>query len=67
MSPASSATARWNRDSPDLLLHGDNLAALRALPEASMQLVYLDPPFNTGRTQRRATTRSTRVLSASMR
>lgn len=25
-----------------------------------MQLIYLDPPFNTGRTQRRTTTRSTR-------
>lgn len=60
MSPASSAAARWNRDSPDLLIHGDNLVALRSLPDASMQLVYLDPPFNTGRTQRRATTRSTR-------
>lgn len=60
MSPASSAPIRWNRDSPDLLIHGDNLAALRSLPEASMQLIYLDPPFNTGRTQRRATTRSTR-------
>ena len=50
----------WRPDGPDLLLHGDNLVALRALPEASMQLVYLDPPFNTGRTQHRRTTRSVR-------
>ena len=50
----------WSPTSPDLLIHGDNLAAMAHLPDASMQLVYLDPPFNTGRAQRRATTRSTR-------
>ncbi|WP_439564522.1 DNA-methyltransferase [Microcella sp.] len=52
--------AVWRPDGPDLLLHGDNFAAMAALPDASMQLVYLDPPFNTGRTQHRRTTRSTR-------
>jgi len=50
----------WNPTGPDLLLHGDNLAIMAQLADASMQLVYLDPPFNTGRAQRRATTRSTR-------
>jgi site-specific DNA-methyltransferase (adenine-specific) len=50
----------WSPEGPDLLLHADNLAVMAQLPEASMQLVYLDPPFNTGRAQRRATTRSTR-------
>lgn len=50
----------WNAASPDLLIHGDNLAAMRTLPDESMQLVYLDPPFNTGRTQHRRTTRSVR-------
>lgn len=50
----------WRPDGPDLLIHGDNLAAMRALPDASVQLVYLDPPFNTGRTQHRRTTRSVR-------
>ncbi len=50
----------WSPDGPDLLIAGDNLAVLAALPDASMQLVYLDPPFNTGRTQRRVTTRSVR-------
>lgn len=50
----------WAPDGPDLLIHGDNLAAMRALPDASLQLVYLDPPFNTGRTQHRRTTRSVR-------
>lgn len=52
--------AVWRPDGPDLLIHGDNLAAMRGLPDESVQLVYLDPPFNTGRTQQRRTTRSVR-------
>jgi site-specific DNA-methyltransferase (adenine-specific) len=32
---------------------GDNLAVLRELPGGCAQLVYADPPFNTGRTQTR--------------
>ena len=35
------------------ILEGDNLAAVRALPDASFTLVYLDPPFNTGRARER--------------
>ena len=34
--------------------HGDNLAVIRGLPDASFTLVYLDPPFNTGRPQERS-------------
>jgi len=37
----------------DLILEGDNLAALDALPEGAFDLVYMDPPFNTGRVQTR--------------
>ncbi|WP_236007388.1 DNA-methyltransferase, partial [Clavibacter zhangzhiyongii] len=32
---------------------GENLEAVRALPDGAFQLIYLDPPFNTGRTQER--------------
>ena len=32
---------------------GDNLPVLRTLPSESVDLVYIDPPFNTGRTQQR--------------
>jgi site-specific DNA-methyltransferase (adenine-specific) len=32
---------------------GDNMELLPRLPDAAFQLVYLDPPFNTGREQRR--------------
>ncbi|HEY1743945.1 MAG TPA: site-specific DNA-methyltransferase [Granulicella sp.] len=35
------------------ILHSENLAALRSLPDASVQLIYVDPPFNTGTTQQR--------------
>jgi site-specific DNA-methyltransferase (adenine-specific) len=37
----------------DLLVEGDNLAAMSALPDGFFDLAYLDPPFNTGREQRR--------------
>jgi site-specific DNA-methyltransferase (adenine-specific) len=39
----------------DLLLVGDNAGALPRLPAAAFDLIYIDPPFNTGRTQVRHT------------
>jgi len=38
-----------------VILHGDNLPLLRQLEAGSVQMVYADPPFNTGRTQARRT------------
>jgi site-specific DNA-methyltransferase (adenine-specific) len=35
------------------ILHGDSLRVLPSLPAAFARLVYIDPPFNTGRTQKR--------------
>jgi site-specific DNA-methyltransferase (adenine-specific) len=43
------------RPSEDLLLLGDNLDILPSFDDGSFQLVYADPPFNTGRRQRRLT------------
>jgi site-specific DNA-methyltransferase (adenine-specific) len=37
----------------DLLFAGDNAAVLSALPEGMFDLIYMDPPFNTGRAQAR--------------
>ncbi len=34
------------------VIEGDNLRVLRELPNACLDLVYIDPPFNTGNTQR---------------
>jgi site-specific DNA-methyltransferase (adenine-specific) len=39
----------------DLVLAGDNAMALPLLPQAAFDLIYMDPPFNTGRTQVRRT------------
>ncbi|CAN5430052.1 hypothetical protein BH10ACT7_BH10ACT7_07760 [soil metagenome] len=52
---------QWTPAGPDLVIEGDNLPAIAALPDESFQLIYIDPPFNTGRTQSRrgiTTTRS---------
>ncbi len=39
----------------DLVIHGDNAAVLPRLPSGAFDLIYIDPPFNTGRAQRRDT------------
>lgn len=39
---------------------GENLDVLRALPAASVDLVYIDPPFNTGKVQRRTQLKTVR-------
>ncbi|MCA8938185.1 MAG: site-specific DNA-methyltransferase [Planctomycetes bacterium] len=39
---------------PKLTIYqGDNLAILKGLPDASYALIYIDPPFNTGKSQSR--------------
>lgn len=37
---------------------GDNLPILRSFPDASVNLIYIDPPFNTGHTQTRTRIRT---------
>jgi site-specific DNA-methyltransferase (adenine-specific) len=39
----------------DYIVHADCAAVLPTLPDASIQLVYIDPPFNTGKVQQRRT------------
>jgi len=39
----------------DLVIAGDNDVALAGLPEGMFDVVYMDPPFNTGRAQARRT------------
>ena len=36
----------------------DNLQVLRALPDGSVDLIYVDPPFNTGKSQQSARIRT---------
>src|ERR1700749_3618717 len=49
----------------DLIIAGDNLAVLERLPEAAFDLVYIDPPFNTGRAQTRHSMPATADAGAS--
>ena len=38
-------------DGPDLVIGAENLEVLPRLPRGSFTMIYLDPPFNTGRAQ----------------
>jgi site-specific DNA-methyltransferase (adenine-specific) len=42
-------------DGTDYVILGDNAPVLPLLPDRSFQLIYIDPPFNTGRIQSRRT------------
>ena len=44
------------------VVFGDNLPVLRALASDSVPLIYIDPPFNTGRPQSRTRLRTTRAV-----
>ena len=43
------------------VIQGDNLAVLQSIADASIQLIYVDPPFNTGRVQSRGSSTTTRT------
>jgi site-specific DNA-methyltransferase (adenine-specific) len=45
----------------DLLIEGDNLEVLAKLPAGAFDMIYVDPPFNTGKRQRREELKVTRV------
>ena len=42
------------------VIFGDNMAVLPQLPDGAVQLIYIDPPFNTGKQQRRVQLRTER-------
>jgi len=43
-----------------LVVHADNLTVLEALADESVDLIYIDPPFNTGKPQSRRVLRTER-------
>jgi site-specific DNA-methyltransferase (adenine-specific) len=47
-------------DAHDVVVQADNMDVLPKLPDGSFQLIYIDPPFNTGGPQERRTTSSIR-------
>jgi site-specific DNA-methyltransferase (adenine-specific) len=46
--------------SSDYVVRGDCGDVLRKLPDESFQLIYIDPPFNTGKVQQRRTLKTAR-------
>ncbi|MCM3657583.1 site-specific DNA-methyltransferase [Agromyces mediolanus] len=47
---------------PNRVIHADNLDVLPTLPDGRFTLIYLDPPFNTGRPQERRATSHVRIV-----
>ena len=50
----------WSEESANQIIFGDNLEVLRQLPSSSFQMIYIDPPFNTGKQQRLQSLKTTR-------
>ncbi len=50
----------WNPHGSNLVVKGDNLEFIRTLPDGSFRLIYIDPPFNTGKVQSRQTMNNVR-------
>ncbi|MHB1534856.1 MAG: DNA-methyltransferase [Acidimicrobiales bacterium] len=48
------------KQSGDYVILGDNVDVLPKLPDQSFQLIYVDPPFNTGKVQQRLTLQTRR-------
>lgn len=58
-------TINWTPNSPDLVIGGDNLTILKQFPDQSFQLIYIDPPFNTGKVQKLQSLKTVRSDSGS--
>lgn len=54
--------ALWTPDGPSLVVSGDNGDILPLLPDNSFRVIYIDPPFNTGKSQRRQSLKTVRSL-----
>ncbi len=50
----------WSESGPNQVVLGDNLSVLPCLPDASFRMIYVDPPFNTGRIQSRQSLKTVR-------
>lgn len=55
----------WSEEEKSTVIQGDNLAVLKNLPAESFQLIYIDPPFNTGKTQKRQSLKTVQSDSGS--
>lgn len=50
----------FDHSGPNTVALGENLDVISQLPDGCAQLIYIDPPFNTGRPQRRTELRATK-------
>ena len=57
---ANCGAAVFSPDGPNLVLEGENLEQARRLPEGAFAMIYLDPPFNTGRSRQAVETTTRR-------
>ncbi|MSS84917.1 site-specific DNA-methyltransferase [Actinomycetaceae bacterium WB03_NA08] len=55
----------WTPHVPSTVVLGDNIDVLKNLPNDAFQLIYIDPPFNTGKTQKRESVQTVRKEGAS--
>lgn len=55
----------WEPNGPNLVVLAENSKILADLPDACMNLIYIDPPFNTGRTQKRQSVKTARAADGS--
>ena len=56
----------WSASGPNHVILADNLDAVATLPDGAFTVIYLDPPFNTGRHQARRSTKSIRSAAGSV-
>ncbi len=56
----SGPASTWDSQGSNLVVEGDNLDFIKALPDSSFRLIYIDPPFNTGKVQTRQTMKNVR-------
>ena len=61
MSPAQRGLGRG---APVAIHHGDNLEVISQMPDGAFTMIYLDPPFNTGRKRQHTTQRVTHAPNA---
>ena len=52
-------------DSPNLVIHADNGDVLPSLADGAFQMIYVDPPFNTGKRQSRQSLKTARSATGS--
>lgn len=59
------STYKWNDGKKNQIILGDNIEVLNVMPDGCVNLIYIDPPFNTGRVQKRQTLKTVRSATGS--